>query len=59
MAMWNIVDRRGGRLPQAAVGMVHMGIGLVVLTEMNIANKRYPKAALGYTVMCSKVASCN
>jgi hypothetical protein len=33
MAMWNIVDRRGGRLKQAAAGLAQMGIGVAVLTE--------------------------
>jgi hypothetical protein len=59
MAMWNIVDGREGRLTQVATDMAQMGIGLAVVTETKIVNKWYPKATLGYTIMCSKVASCN
>jgi hypothetical protein len=57
MAMWNIVDGRGGRLKQVAAGRVQMGIG-VVLTETKFIDDWYPKMAAGYTIMSSKVASC-
>ncbi len=59
MAAWNIVNGRGGRLTQAAAGMAQIGIGLEVLMETKIVDDRHPKAASGYTIMCSKAASCN
>ncbi len=57
-ATWNIVDRRGGGLMQAAAELAQMGIGVAVLTETKIVNNWYPKSAAGYTIMCSKVATC-
>jgi hypothetical protein len=59
MAMWNIINRRGGRLKQAAAGLAQMGIGVAVLTETKFVDDRYPKTAAGYTVMSSKAASCS
>jgi hypothetical protein len=59
MAMWNIVDGRGGRLIQVAAGMVQMGVGLVVLIETKIFNNRHLNAASGYTIMCLKAMSGN
>ncbi len=38
--------------------MVQMRIGVAVLMETKIVNDQYPKAAAGYTIMCSKAASC-
>jgi hypothetical protein len=38
MATWNIVDGRGGRLKQAAAGLVQVGIGVAVLTKMKFVN---------------------
>jgi hypothetical protein len=58
MAKWNIVNERGGRLKQAAAGLAQMGIGVAVLTESKFVDNWYPKMAAGYTVMCSKIASC-
>jgi hypothetical protein len=58
MATWNILNRRGGRLKQAAAGLAQMGIGLAVLTETKFINNQYPKMAVGYTIMSSKAASC-
>jgi hypothetical protein len=46
------------RLTQATAGLAQMKIGVVVLMEMKIVNNQYPKSAMGYTIMCSKVASC-
>ncbi len=53
MVTWNIVNGRGGRLTQAAAGMVQIGIGLAVLVETKIVDDRHPKATSGYTIMCS------
>ncbi len=39
--------------------MAQMGIGLAVLMETKIVNDWYPKAAVGYTIMCYKAASSN
>jgi hypothetical protein len=58
MATWNIFDGRGGRLKQAAAGLVQMGIGVAVLTESKFIDNRYPKMAAGYMIMSSKAASC-
>jgi hypothetical protein len=38
IAMWNIIDRREGRLKQAAAGLAQMGIGVGVLTETKIVD---------------------
>jgi hypothetical protein len=57
MAMWDIIDGRGGRLKQMAAGLAQMGIGVVVLTEKKIVGDWYPKIATGYTIMSSKAAS--
>jgi hypothetical protein len=35
-----------------------MGIGVTVLMETKVIDNRYPKTAAGYTIMCSKAASC-
>jgi hypothetical protein len=35
-----------------------MGIGVGVLTETKFVNDWYPKMAVGYMIMSSKVASC-
>ncbi len=48
----------GGGLKQAAAGSAQMGIGVAVLTETKFINNQYPNTAVGYTIMCSKVASC-
>jgi hypothetical protein len=58
MAMWNIVNGKGGRLKQAATGLAQVGIGVAVLREMKLVDDQYPKTTAGYTIMCSKVASC-
>jgi hypothetical protein len=55
---WNIVDRRGGRITQAAARMAQMGMGEAVLTVTNIVDNWYPKSTTKYTLMCSKVARC-
>ena len=57
MATWNIVDGRGGRLTQAAAGLVQMRVGLVVLTETKLVDNSHPKTASGYSIMCSKAKS--
>jgi hypothetical protein len=58
MVMWNIINRRGGRLKQVVAGLAQMGIGVAVLMETKFVKNRYPKMAAGYSIMCSKVASC-
>jgi hypothetical protein len=58
MATWNIINRRGGRLKQVAAGLAQMGIRVAVLTKTKFVDDRYPKIAMGYTIMCSKAASC-
>jgi hypothetical protein len=58
MVMWNIVNGRGGRLKQAAVGLAQMGIGAAMLTEKKFVDNWHPNMATGYTIMCSKAASC-
>ncbi len=45
-------------MTQAAAGMAQMGIGVAVLMVAKIVNDWYPKSAAGYTIMCSKMASC-
>jgi hypothetical protein len=57
MATWNIVGRRGGRLTQAATGLVQMGVGLAVLTETKLVNDRHPKTTSGYSIMRLKAVS--
>ena len=57
MATWNIVDGRGGRLMQAAAGLVQMKVVLAVLTETKLVDDRHPKTASGYSIMCSKAVS--
>ena len=57
MATWNIVDGKGGRLSQAATGLAQMGVDIAVLQETKFVNKKYTKAASGYTIMCSKAVS--
>jgi hypothetical protein len=42
METWDIVDRRGGRLKQEAVGLAQMGIGVAVMTETKIVNDWHP-----------------
>ncbi len=44
---------------QAAAGLVQMGIGLAVLIETKNIDNRHPKAASGYTIMCSEAASAH
>ena len=39
--------------------MAQMGIRLVVLTETKFFNNRHPKAASGYTIMCSEAANAH
>jgi hypothetical protein len=46
------------RLKQAAAGLAQMGIELAIMTETKFVDDRYPKTAAGYTIMCSKAASC-
>ncbi len=46
-------------MTQAAAGLTQMGIGLVVLTETKIVDDRHPKAASGYTIMCSEAVSAH
>jgi hypothetical protein len=58
MATWNIVDKRGGRLKQVATGLTQMGTWVAVLTEKKFIDNWYPNMAVGYTIMCSKAASC-
>ncbi len=58
IATWNIVNKREGKLKQAAAGMVQMGIGVAVLTETKFVNNWYPKMAAGYMIMSLKAASC-
>jgi hypothetical protein len=48
----------GGRLKQVAAGLAQMRIGVAVLTEMKFVNGWHPNMVAGYTIMCSKVASC-
>jgi hypothetical protein len=38
--------------------LVQMGIWGVVLMEIKFVNNWHPKMAAGYTIMCSKTASC-
>jgi hypothetical protein len=59
MTTWNIVNGRGGRLKQAAAGLAQMGIGVAVLTKTKFVNDRYPKMAVGYTIMSLKATSCS
>ncbi len=46
-------------MKQAAAGLAQMGIGVAVLIEMKFVDDWYPKMAVGYTIMSSKVASCS
>ena len=57
LATWNIVKGKGGRLAQAAAGLAQMGVDIAVLQETKLFNKKYTKAASGYTIMCSKAVS--
>ena len=57
MATWNIVGGKGGRLARAAAGLAQMGVDIAVLQETKIVEKKYTKAAAGYTIMCSKAVS--
>ena len=41
MAMWNIVDGKGGKLAQAAAGLVQMGVDISVLQEKKCVDKNY------------------
>jgi hypothetical protein len=59
MAMWNIVNGRGGRSKQAAAGLAQMGVGVAVLTETKFVDDWYPKTAVGYMIMSLKAASCS
>ena len=45
MAAWNIVDRKGGRLTQAAAGLAQMGVHIAVFQETKILNKKYTEAS--------------
>jgi hypothetical protein len=58
MATWNIVNGKVGKLKQVAARLVQMGIEVEVLTETKFVNNWYPKSAMVYTIMCSKVVSC-
>ena len=57
MATWNIVDRKRGRLAQAAAGLAQMGVDIAVLQETKFVNKKYTKSASGYTTMCLTAVS--
>ena len=57
LATWNIVDEKGGRLAQAARDLAQMGVDIAVLQETKFVDKKYTKAASGYTIMCLKAVS--
>ena len=46
-------------MKQAAAGLAQMGIGVAVLTKTKFVNDRYPKMAVGYTIMSLKATSCS
>jgi hypothetical protein len=57
IATWNIRCGQNLGLASAAKGLVQMGIGAAILTEMKLMDNRYPKFTLGYKVIASKATS--
>ena len=57
IATWNIRCGRNLGLASAAKGLVQMGVGAAVLTEMKVTDDRYPKFFLGYKIIASKATS--
>ena len=51
---WNIWCGWNLGLASAAKGLVQIGVGAAVLTEMKITDDRYPKYASGYKIISSK-----
>ncbi len=54
---WNIGCGQNLGLASAAKGLVQMGIGAAIFTEMKVMDDQYPKFVLGYKVIASKVTS--
>jgi hypothetical protein len=57
IATWNIKCGQNLGLASAAKGLVLMGIGAAILTEMKIMDDWYPKFVSGYKVIASKAIS--
>jgi hypothetical protein len=59
IATWNIRCGRNLGLASAAKGLVQMGVGCALLTEVKITDDRYPKFASGYKITSSKATGHN
>ncbi len=57
LAVWNIRCGRNAGLLPAAKGLVQMGVGLAILTEMKVMDDQYPHLVSGYKILASKVVS--
>ncbi len=58
MAMWNIVNGRGGEIETGGRWIGTNGDRCGSTDGDKIVSDRYPKMAAGYTIMSSKAASC-
>jgi hypothetical protein len=57
MATWNICCGRGTGMAAAAIGLVHMEVGVAVLTKRKVTYNWYSKSLSGYRVLVLKAAS--
>ena len=57
IATWNIPCGRNLGLASAAKGLVQMGVGCALLTEVKIMDEKYPEIASGYQIISSKVTT--
>jgi hypothetical protein len=57
VAAWNIMCSCNLGLSYVAKGLAQMGVRCAILKVKKITNNWYPKLALGYEIICSKVTS--